>query len=331
MAIIEVRPISEGRAGEELEDGLKRFFRSYVVVTDSTFDGPDTVRQAEGLPKLGNSYPSHPSAVVVAVVPRQMARSRLIWRVDVEWSTHSIDRDENPLATKPEIEYSYETYEEPIAGSAKSVDVTQDQGQSSSDTAPGTHTQGTDGYYGFPILNAAGHPLPGILTSPNFYPVVRVTRNEPHFDAIKAVTYGNTVNLASWNGLRPRQAWLKPIDAMSMIQYSAGIDQPDIRYWRVRYTFVLKGQTWDRKFLNIGRWYRTSAGADDWLPFQDSAGNPTWDLLKADGTRYAKNTPVAQKKATWLVFPVLIPVDFGPLSINLNLSLNELRKRPRAS
>lgn len=332
MAVVgTAKQIGQGRSGEELEDGVKRFFRTYLVRTDSVNDGPNVARSATGLPALGDPYSGHPTAVCVGLFPRPVSGTYLAWHVEAEFSTHSIDRDDNPLATKPEIEYGYESYDEPIAGTAKNIDVSQSQSSSNEDGSPATDTQGTNGYYGFPITNSADEPLPGILSAPNFYPVIRITRNEPSFDALKAVQYGNTVNAESWNGLLPRQAWLKPINATSMVQYASGIDQPDIRYWRVSYTFVLKADTWDKRFLNIGRRYRTAAGQNSFLPFQDKHGNTIWDLLKADGTRYAPNTTAANKKATWRVFRVLREVSFGPLAINLNLGLNELRKRPRAS
>lgn len=329
MAVVGVaKPIAPGRECDDVEDGLKVFRRTYFVETDDPYDGQEVVLSATGLPLKGDPYPSHATAIVVRRTPRQLPETRLHWHVEVEYSTHSVDRDENPLNTKPEIEWDYEPFDEPVAGTARvGVDVTQSQVSSTPDGGPATTTD-TTGYYGFALVNKAGDPLEGFISRPNYLPVVRYTRNENEstFTSLRALVYGNTVNSDSWNGFLPRQVWLKPLQATHEVQYAAGIDQPDIRYWRVRYTFVLKAETWDTKLLNYGPRYLKTAGQTTKEEF-GANGIPKLDLLKEDGTRYAANTPLAQKKPTWLHFRLLREVPFLGLAINLNPGLTNLRRR----
>jgi hypothetical protein len=189
------------------------------------------------------------------------------------------------------------------------------------------------------IVNAAGDPFDPPATRLNYLPVVRFIRNEATFDAVKAITYGNTLNKTMWNGLYAKQVWLKPIEATHEVQSADGLDAPEILYWRVRYTFVLKAQGWDLCLLNIGPNYlnqpATSKPTDTnpatgqpygayplKIPFLRD-GHPYMDLLKKDGTRYGR-TEV--KEPTWLHWPIYREVDFTALSIDLGLNLSALRR-----
>jgi len=325
------KAIGPGRPGEEGENGYKVFHRTYRVLTDNVTDGPNTVLGADGLPAMGSPYPGHPTAIVVGRYPTPLDKTRYGWHVEVVWSTHSIERDENPLLTKPEIEWGGESFDEPIPGTPR---PTFDSGSPVSGTADSSDSSGTtynyqntNGNMGSGLLNAAGDPFDPPATRPNYYPVVRFTRNEATFTPYYAVYYGNTVNVGAWNGLAPRQAWLKPIEATLITQASAGLDSPDIRYWRVRYTFVLKAMTWDLALLNIGPNYLTGPNTST-TPYPQKApflsgGHPTKDLLKANGTRYSTTE---QKIPVWIVKRVMREVDFAGLSINLNLALNDMRR-----
>jgi len=169
---------------------------------------------------------------------------------------------------------------------------------------------------------------------------VRFTRNEQVFDARYALLYGNTINKTNWNGLLPRQAWLKPIKATHMVHLSDRFDTADILYWKVRYEFVLKASTWDLALLNHGPRYLTAPRESTnpiplKLRFADLDGYPEMDLLKADGTRFRRpgtndeNDAGEPIEPTFSVYRVRREVDWNPLLIDINLPLNDLKKRRR--
>jgi hypothetical protein len=331
MAVVGIaKPIGPQRGGEELEAGLKIFFRTYLVQTDDPYNAAQVVLTAPGLPAKGEAYVGHPAAVVVRRTPRPIDRTRLAWLVEVEWSTHSIDRDENPLLTRPEIEFGGEPFDEPLPGWQRPGTATTDAPQSNPDGSPAIIEKNQLGNnYGGGVLNTAGDPFDPPATRPNYLPVIRFTRNESeaNFNIVKAVLYGNTVNSVAWNGLLPRQAWLKPIEASHEVHLPDGLDKPEILYWRVRYTFVLKAPNWDLMLLNIG---------PNYLDYPNTSTNPYpkripflrdgvryVDLLKPNGTKFSDTE---EKKPSWIPFRVMREVEFAPLGININLPLNDLRR-----
>lgn len=316
--------IGEGRGGEDLEAGLKRFFQTYLVRTSNPYDATEVVLGAGGLPAKGDPYSSHPTAIVVARYPRPIDGTRLIWHVEVEYSTHSIDRDENPLNTRPEIEWGFEPYDEPLPGTAKPgyTFTYQAQDDVNGETTP-VRAEGF--FFGKGVVNAAGDPFDPPPTRLNYYPVVRFMRNEATFTPTFAIQYGNTVNRSIWNGLYPRQVWLKPIEATHQVHSPDGLDKPEILYWRVRYTFVLKFWTWDLFVLNQGYRYLNKANTNAdavKIPFLKD-GHPSIDLLKEDGTRFGTTE---EKKPSWIPVPGYRAMDFTPLNIRLDLALNDLRR-----
>lgn len=337
MAVVGLaKPIAQGRPGEDAENGLKIFMRTYLVQTDSPTDGPNVVLGAPGLPKIRDPYDGHPSAVCIRRVPQELANTPFAWHVTCEWSTHSVDRDENPLNTRPDIEWGFEAFEEPIVGTPNHTTPTQIPNGSGQNGEP-VFLEGEElssSFLGWGILNAAGDPYDPPPTRTNYYPVIRFTRNEESFDAATALHFGDTVNLTDWCGLAPRQAWLKPIEASHEVQMADGIDQPDILYWRVRYTFVLKAYTWDLLVLNQGYRYLDKPNTTTTAPFPkkipfDNGGRPYIDLLKTDGTRYAANE---KKVATYGRYRVIREVDFKGLNINISpLLVNLNRRRGRVS
>lgn len=330
MAVVgTARPIGDGRGGSHLEDGLIEFTRTYIVETDDAFDGPNVVLQATGLPQMYDTYTGHESAIVIARYPHPLPGTRTAWHVEVVWSTHSVDRDENPLNTRPEIEWGFEPIDQ-VLGGITMPDRDPMQGDDSqgytAGGAPGTSVTGQ--LFGQGIVNSALDPYDPPPAIPDYLPVVRYTRNQPGFVPLDAIRFGNTVNRSSWSGMLPRQVWLKPIEANNQVQHAAGIDQPDIYYWRVRFTFVLRYDNWDLKLLNMGPNYLTHANNNPQAVKRKftADGLPQFGLLKKDGTRYANGEP---QFATYSHFRVKREVEFSLLGINLNLNLNQIRKPRR--
>ena len=326
MAIVgDATAIGEGRPGEEMESGRKRFTRTYVVRTDDPANGPNVVLTAPGLPPMGSAYSGHPTAVVTGRFPHPLSGTRKVWHVEVEWDTHSVDRDEDPLKTRPQIEWGAEVFDEPLLGTAKSDGYPmQYQARDDASVNPVPVTA-ENFFFGRGVVNTAGDPFDPPKTRPNYYPAVRFTRNESKFNPAYAMFYGNTVNRLPWNTLDKRQVLLKVIEASHQVQLSDGLDKPDILYWRVSYVFVLKFTTWDMFILNSGHRYLTLPNTNQAalkVPFLRD-GHPYEGLLKPDGTRY---TPGQEQKPSWIPVPCYRAVDFAPLFINLNLNINDLRK-----
>ncbi len=324
------RPIPTGRDAEDLENGRKRFTRTYLVETDSPYDGPNVVLSALDLPQLYDPYDGHPPALCTGRFPRPVNGTRRAWHVECEWDTNYTERNDNPLLEKPDVEWDELPFDEPLVGMAGDKPTDTVAPEPGPDGKPVVVKGGGDPefHWGWGILNAAGDPYNPPPTQPNYYPVVRYTRNEPEFFPELAVHFGNTANKDPWSNLIARQAWLKPIQASNQVHRSDRFDTADILYWRVRYTFVLKAETWDLAMLNVGEHYLTKPNTEQGAVkkrFSDLDGYPHMDLLKPDGTRFL---PGDKKEPSFMIYRPKRAVDFAGLNINLHLSLPEIR-RPR--
>lgn len=107
-------------------------------------------------------------------------------------------------------------------------------------------------------------------------------------------------------------------------------------YYRVTYEFALKAETWDLIALDAGSYYLDytgigAGGAPKIIPFTTVDGRPTIGLLDSETDPNKKGQKLGSgKNAKYLNFKVYRAVDFGPLAINLNLSLTAVRAKARA-
>lgn len=333
MAIVGTARRLPMEAAEDLAGGQKRVTRLWLVETDSPLDHSMTALTAPGLPQLYDPLEENNALKVVGRFPRRHPQSRKAWHVECEYSTNYRERDDNPFTQKPEIEWDAEPFDEPLPGAAANdytIDTPTPEGDGKRVVQENQFAWGTG------ILNSAGDPFDPPPTIPNYLPVVHFTRNEETFDARLALLYGNTTNKTPWNGLANRQALLRPIKATHQVHVSDKFDQPDIAFWRVRYTFVLKADTWDLALLNIGKRYLSASPNNNQgtVPlrkyFRDLDGKPEMGLLKEDGTRYKRQGEDGgpeEPKPTFVIYQVRRAVDFAGLNININLGLNELLRR----
>ena len=86
MSVVSANEIWESRKAAASLDGVT-YNRAWKVVTDSVTDGPYVALHASGIPIVGDPYPDDYSATARKIEPRQMDPTRLVWIVEVEYST----------------------------------------------------------------------------------------------------------------------------------------------------------------------------------------------------------------------------------------------------
>ena len=114
MSVIFVSPPSGWRGEFKLERAARNYTVNFIVVTNDVTDGPNVIRQAPGVPKVGEQYlPTIEDADIFAfctdVRPQQRAEDPNTWDVQVTYSTiqgKPIDFSKvNPLLRPAEISW----------------------------------------------------------------------------------------------------------------------------------------------------------------------------------------------------------------------------------
>jgi hypothetical protein len=278
-------------------------------------------------------------ARVVRVSPRQADGNRRLWYVEVEYSTH-FDRIDNPFTEPPDIQYSSETFDEPLPGMPKPNFTSTTESDVVENLIKGVQTPDqTRIAWTLGIRNSAGHPYNPPPTRQATRPIVTYSRNEAAFSAAFKVEWEGTVNFLPWNGLKYRQALLRSVDARRQIwkstQFQAGqnIYKPDILYWRVSYVFALKAETWDAQILDYGPYYLTwSSGLANptevptRVQFTTDDGHPTIGLLdNSNPNKPGQKLDERTGEIQYNRYPAYRTKNFNELGINLNLSLTQMK------
>lgn len=260
-----VRGLAIGnREGSANLDGETEYTVVYYVSTDDVNDGPDTVRAASGIPRLGDSYTLGNDVDIRAVVTDKTARERespFEWEVDVKYSTRPKEKEEaepNPLQQPPEISLSFQSRNKVLSG-----------------------------YYNDPLNpNAEKNLEIGIISSNGelFDPqpeievadaVLTIKKNMPYASAAALMSIANTVNQTEFYGADPRQLRLMPP------QTDRAFDKIYGFYWPTTFQFVYRYDTWDLQLLNAGTFYMDSGVRKK---FKDNEGTPFVGLLSATGS-----------------------------------------------
>lgn len=251
MAVTSATEIWDSRQGSIDQQGQRSYTREYRVITDDWTDGPKVVRQATGIPRVGDPYaPSgtetDTAAVVTSVTPRQNPEHPTVWLVRVEYRTRQIDplqANEDPLDRPAQIEWSFVPYRKVVW-----EDIDNNA-----------------------IDSSAGEPFDPPVEIDDSRPVLRITRNESGFDPARAVEYQDAVNDAAFFGGAVGQVKVASISASN--QFEAGIE-----FWRVSYEFHFRREGWALKVLDRG-FLRLTAGARTLatLPAHDASGGKILD------------------------------------------------------
>lgn len=336
-----------GREANRGENGVREYRLMYKVLTDNPHDDANVVMTAPNLPLMYNPYITETSedaeALVVDVDCRQHEKLRTFWIVVLQYSTEWGEQDDGtgqtdtPFGEPPVITFGSEIYQEPLPGQSNSqIGSLGDPSSDLTAIKPQNNQTLINWSGGRGIVNSAGEPYNPPPERQASRPIVTISRNEATFSVAYKCQYENTVNSATWCGLNPRQAWLRSIDATSNIWRSTLFSNVAILYWRVTYTFALKFETWDLQILDHGPYYlKWSGGGIDAsekpvaIAFATADFTPRFGLLDNSDPNKPGRELATGEPPQWRRYAVYREVNYTGLNINVNLSLEDLKKRRR--
>lgn len=239
-----VRGIKAGGRDGSATSTAKEYTVIYLVGTNDREDGPNTVMNAFGVPKVGDLYAAgndfNNAAVVTAVNPTE-GDSPFEWEVNVTYSTDTGDSDspqnlqvqiDNPLNEPPEITYGFQTrrvlipgrYNDPLG-------------------PPGSKAweQGI-----FLPNGELFDPQPEMEIDE---PILTINRNFQTINGAALMALANCVNSDFFQGAEPRQLKLSIPQAQK--RWHKAINH----YWNVTYSMAFRWETWDVQLLNQGSYY----------------------------------------------------------------------------
>lgn len=303
--------------------GIRTRERVYLVRTDSSSDGSAIVQLAPGLPQIGDVYGEIDTGMVcVDLLPENVPGSHLVWHVTVIYSTE-YDSITQILSEPPEVDFPSEPGEEPIIGQEKSSVSYPPADQISNDNPFQYAT--VDNKTGKGIINSAGGLYDPPATRRISVPLFIFVRNENSFSLAKKVQYENSVNATAWNGLTSRQAICRNINATAMYFQPPTITQQRILYWKIRYEFALKYETWDLILPDAGWFYLDyTSGSARRKPFKTPDGTPMIGLLDHSSQSQPGKQLAAGSDMQYNRWRRFRENNFGALNINLDLSLGSL-------
>lgn len=331
MAVIGWSEVSDDRQGMRGQVGRLMARRHFIAETNSPHTEQLAVLSYAECPQPYQPYQTDvafdPRMVVRALTATPRDNTRLLWDVWVDYDSE-YERRDNPFTEPPDIEYDSELFDEPMPGrAAPQYDISSQSGNSGADPLIEVNARGWQAA----LSNSAGEVFDPPVTRKSVTPLVRYTRNEPNFTAQYKLFFENTVNNAVWSGLQARQAWLRSIRAQSHVQKSTNVVTPDIFYFRVEYTFALKGETWDIQKLDNGSYYLDYVGLTGYKKaFRDTNGNPYFGLLDHSDPDEPGKKLADGEDPQYIIFPGYRETTFDLLGINLNLALDQRLNRPRA-
>lgn len=236
MAVVSVLENADGRDGSEDEKFTHKYTRTFSVIVDDAKDGAIVVRQAVGIPRIGDPYvtPNEQDlgSRCISVVPRQDSTGALLFIVVCEYDSTRIIDDIDPLNDPAEISWGASKYKEVIDDWWPYVDGQPDPGDNSFLTKR-------------PVLNSAGEPYLDMPEMDFIHPVLKISRNQLSFDPGLLYLYTNAINSDPFFGSPPRTAKMEAIEAETKVKGLA-------YYWRVTYEIHFDRDGWDMRILDAG-------------------------------------------------------------------------------
>lgn len=116
MAIVSVHEVHDGRGGETAlakQKSTRKHTRKFRVITNSVYDTSFEAVRAIGIPRLGSRHNSDFRAYCNNVKADADSKSKFVWYVTASYTTEA-EREENPLADPPIIEWDTDTRMEPF-------------------------------------------------------------------------------------------------------------------------------------------------------------------------------------------------------------------------
>lgn len=231
----------EGRHGSIDREGDREYTVIYKVGTDNKTDGIVQVRNAAGIPSVGDIYAAgNDSDFAAVVVGKEVSQgdSPFEWEVEVTYST-DLDlkppaQHDNPLVEPAELSFGFQTRRILIPG-----------------------------YYNNPIGPPADGKFQQGIFAPNgelFDPQPEAEIADPIWHIKRNVSLGtfsyadlmalaNCVNADYFLGVSPRQLMMQPPAANRRFHKTIGF------YWELSYSLLYRWETWDIQILNQGTYY----------------------------------------------------------------------------
>jgi hypothetical protein len=246
LASIVFAEIWNGRTGSANDEFVRQYKRVFRVLTNSTFDGPETVISTPGLPKRWSFYHELNGAAdllarCVSADAKQDQDDPLTWIVEFTYTTRRLGRF---ARHRTELE------------KPRNADNKQDNSPLSRPTVISyatVHTQravDVDVLFGFAVVNSAGQKITGIMADDS-RPQLTFTRNEatPNLGIIQQ--YKDAVNSDSWFGCAPLTVKVMSITANEQFEQ-------ELLYASVTYVFQVQPitmyspQGWRKYVLDEG-------------------------------------------------------------------------------
>lgn len=269
MAIVSVNEIWLGRDAKRDSENKRTYMRNYRVVTDDPSQSAQSVREAVGIPTTGTSYAVgtdfDTGALVVDINARQGTEGRLVWYVEVTYSTKEPGdgdgQDGNGNPTDDPVAY----YSKLRSGFAQFTGKIYKQ-QADDPILGAAHP-----IIGInkPIWNSAKQPFrPPWIEVDDSHLVVTITRNQAGYDASVAENFQDALNDGAWGisylGFQllcsPRTAKMQNIGCGD-VQFINGI-----RFREVVYEIHVKRDGWAVEALDHGMMAKVEAGGNTGTP-----------------------------------------------------------------
>lgn len=286
MAIIWVREI-RGREGLFDASPVRDYRRIFQVLTDTPLTHADQVRDAAGMPLIGDAHPRDSGSVVQRIIPRQVDEKPELWDVIVEYSSRSSQggiSDSNPLDRPPRFDWSTRRRTIPVVKTRFGCNDSQS-------------------FVSQAIANSAGEPFdpPPLINESNM--VLRITRNEAFFDPDGIESLLNCTNLEEFQGFEAC-SWLFT-DVTSTRSFEG-----DNVFDTVTYTFERDIGGWQLELLDQGYYEKASGKLK---PARDETENALPSkpvLLDGNGVKLALGS-----NPVFLDFNVYEAKSFAPLNL----------------
>lgn len=295
MAVKYVAEVFEGRTSRIDRQWQRSFTRTWRVETDSPYDGAQTAREAVPV-AIGNYYlvldaggatvekDLQSFALEIAAAVESAADDGCSWLVTVNYGPYDAQTfGPNPIDHPLKISFGFAKYE-------KVVDKTVPDEDGNTEA----------------IVNSAGDYFDPPPVKDDSRPLIKITRNEPTYDPLRAKEWKDAINQDAWNGFDP--GTVKCGEIAAELAWS----QECQFYYIVNYEFEIEPDGWALEVLDQGlRSYDTST--EKQVAIADEKGEPVTSpvLLDGDGQQLAGGAdPV------FLTFDVYNKRDFVDLKLD---------------
>lgn len=250
------------REGTQDEYWHRTYRRTWVVETNSPYDGPLTVRAA--LPvgvgyayrifdASGNQVEYDYGTYVNKITCRCVSKDGQQWICTADYGTYNPSIfPQNPLQWPLKISWGTTKFERVVMYDAAANAV----------------------------LNSAGQYFDPPLTADDSRINLKIERNQAYFDASVVAIYKDALNADVFFGGAPGTWKVEGITAD--LEYNNDSGTPDGFYYKVTYTFEYRAEGWNSPVLDQGLYQLDGSG--NLTPILDDNGSPVTQPALLDGT-----------------------------------------------